>query len=220
MNDGGQTAGYSHHYIAGVYKGPRAVRWSATGSVTELASLGTDGSSVTLTNAYSINNAGQTVGSAQKYVNGAFRGSRGVLWDVAGNASELSPLGTDGALTMTNASWINSHGQIAGSALNYQNGGSGAEHAVYWRSDGVVVDLNTLILPSSNWILKSANSITDNGWIAGLGLFDPDGPLGPLSAYQRGFVLNLGSAAVTPEPQMLVLSASAGLMLLARQRRK
>ncbi|MCC7203842.1 MAG: hypothetical protein IT441_02090, partial [Phycisphaeraceae bacterium] len=50
--------------------------------------------------------------------------------------------------------------------------------AVVWGTDGLPIDLNTLIDPTRGWLLTSANEITDNGWIVGQGMFDPDGPGG------------------------------------------
>jgi hypothetical protein len=50
--------------------------------------------------------------------------------------------------------------------------------AVYWGADGAAIDLNTLIDPNSGWLLGAAYDISDSGWIAGTGPFDPDGPGG------------------------------------------
>src|SRR5205823_2718865 len=51
-------------------------------------------------------------------------------------------------------------------------------------------DLNTLISPSSGWTLTEARAISDSGWVAGYGMFDPDGA-GSLAAYQRHFLLDI-----------------------------
>jgi hypothetical protein len=56
--------------------------------------------------------------------------------------------------------------------------------AAYWDLNGKAVDLNTLIDPASGWRLTSANSISDTGWIAGYGYFDPGGPNGQVEYYR------------------------------------
>jgi hypothetical protein len=77
--------------------------------------------------------------------------------------------------------------------------------------DNTVADLNTLIDPASGWLLTEARTISDTGWIAGMGRFDPDGP-GPLEAYDRLFLLQI------PEPGSLGLAAMAAVLLLTRRR--
>ena len=72
-----------------------------------------------------------------------------------------------------------------------------------WKTDGVAIDLNTLIDPASGWTLTSALGISNTGWISGIGVFDPDGPGGE-SGYQRLFVMHM---VPEPTPPLLVLPA-------------
>jgi PEP-CTERM motif len=92
----------------------------------------------------------------------------------------------------------------------FVNGVSVGNHAVAWVNS-VAIDLNTLIDPSSGWTLSRASSISDNGWIMGLGIFDPDGP-GGLGAYNRPYVLHI------PEPSSALLLATGILVALRRRR--
>jgi hypothetical protein len=88
--------------------------------------------------------------------------------------------------------------------------------AVLWKSDGVAIDLNTLIDPGSGWILNFAYGISDTNWVSGVGLFDPDGA-GPLGAYDRAFLLDVSSAVPEPIFGGAVLPLFA---LVSRRRRR
>jgi hypothetical protein len=79
----------------------------------------------------------------------------------------------------------------AGTAVGY----AGAS-AVYWGADAVPVDLNTLIDPASGWRLEYALDISDTGWIAGIGRFDPNGA-GGQAAYLRHFLIHVPMTAST-----------------------
>ncbi|MEA2735969.1 MAG: hypothetical protein QOE14_2420 [Humisphaera sp.] len=194
INTAGQIAGVATKYVGGISKGPRGVRWDASGAALELGVLGTDASGNGWGYALSINNAGQTAGIVEKYQGGAFVGMRGVRWNAAGTPLELPHLGVgSNGVTHTDARWINASGQVAGSALTFSGGSFVAEHATVWNADGSVVDLNSLVSFGSGWVLTQARSISDSGWVAGLGQFDPDAG-GPLDPYQRHFLISVAPA--------------------------
>ncbi len=194
INTSGQVAGYSAKYTTSVSKGDRAVRWNATtGAATELANLGTDSSSTTYSYAFAINDAGQIAGRSYKYVGGVFAGDLAVRWDADGSAHELGNLGLSSTNTTTASAFaINSLGQTAGRCKLYVSGVDQGDRAVYWKADGSIVDLNSLISPSSNWTLTRSRGISDNGWITGFGMYDPDGA-GTVAPYQRQFLLNVNT---------------------------
>jgi hypothetical protein len=56
------------------------------------------------------------------------------------------------------------------------------------------VDLNTLIDPTIGWTLYKATDISDTGWIAGAGFFDPDGS-GGLREVRRLFLMRVPATA-------------------------
>lgn len=221
INDAGTVVGN----VGIVGQGGRPVRWDANSTdATALEVLGTSSSGETNGFAAEINEAGVIVGQVTKYTPaGVDRGPRAVRWDAGSTVvQELDVLGTfnGNGHTYSSAADINNANFTVGYARAYEVGGDfDFEHAVYWRPDGSVVDLNSLIDPNSGWSLNFANSISDTGWIAGEGLFDPDGA-GSIQPYVRGFVMRVPEAAV-PEPTgfVLTMATMAGLSLRRRRSR-
>jgi hypothetical protein len=190
LKNGGSALGY------------RAVRWDAGGvAATELGNLGTNASGSATDGAIAINDAGTIAGRAEKYnAAGVFLGGRAVRWNSGQTAAiELGNLGTDANGTTTTdiglARPMNAASTIVGTAKKYDAAGNFlGNRAVYWGANAAAVDLNSLIDPASDWILSSAAAISDTGWIAGNGQFDPDGP-GGQAAYDRMFLLQLPTLA-------------------------
>ena len=186
LKNGGSAFGY------------RAVRWDAGGvAATELGNLGTNASGSATDGAWAINDAGMIAGRAEKYSpTGTLLGSRAVRWNSGQTAAiELGNLGTDvGGKTTTDIGYprpMNAAGTIVGTAKKYDLAGNLlGDRAVYWGANATAVDLNSLIDPAGGWVLTGASAISDTGWIAGNGLFDPDGA-GGQAAYDRMFLLQL-----------------------------
>ena len=127
----------------------------------------------------------------------------------------LGNLGTNPAGFTNSAAYaINEAGVAVGYALGYDEPVAGLLSAVYWGLDGVAVDLSALIDPASGWTLNYATAISNTGWIAGNGLFDPDGD-GGQAAYDRLFLMHVSAAAI-PEPANVALF---GVALLGVARR-
>jgi probable HAF family extracellular repeat protein len=147
-----------------------AFAWKA-GVMTDLHALG--GVPGRNSHAAAINEAGVIVGDADPvadfldYQNAA-------VW-VDGQLSFLPDLGDVGGVIESFARGINDHGVIVGTSITP----SFEAHAVMWR-DGQCLDLNSLILPGSEWLLTNAFAISNEGRIVGEG-FTPEG--------QRPFVL-------------------------------
>jgi hypothetical protein len=196
LNSAGTAIGYAFkHDEAGAYQGTVPVRWEASGTAAiELESP------LTLTglqfgDARAINDSGVAVGYVQtspSFPSDEF-GSRAARWDGSGTAVTL--LGTLGVAPngegLSDALAINSSGLIVGTATRYNEGSGFSEfRAVYWREAVTPVDLNSLIDPASGWVLTHAYAVSDTEWIAGDGLFDPDGA-GGQDAYGRHFLLQL-----------------------------
>jgi hypothetical protein len=209
INTAGTVVGQATKSSGGTNLGDRAVRWNASGTTaTELGNLGTDSSGVTNSNAYAINTAGTAVGGAEKYTGGGIDlGTRAVRWDASGTAAiELGNLGTDGnGITNSYAYAVNSAGVAVGVAEKYSGGTNLGYRPVLWNSNGVAIDLNTLIDPAIGWTLNDAVGISDTNWVTGIGSFDPDGA-GPLNAYQRAFLLD-ASALHLPFPRLSLPAA-------------
>ena len=147
----------------------------------------------------SINASGQVVGDG------------GFLW------TPSTPNGTSGSTTPLGAGTvpfgINDSGQVTtvgGTAINASGQIVGGEHCCtpFLYSDGATTNLNTLIDPSSGWVLETANSINDSGWITGKGTIEGAG---------HAFLLT-----PVPEPSSLALVglAIAGLTGRSFNRRR
>jgi hypothetical protein len=184
-------------------------RWSPDGSVTLLELPPDAVASSSLSRIFDLNDSGTAVGRVATKTTG-FDGLRPVRWD-AGTAAPTM-LGLLGTPTDTTSAWalgVNSAGLAVGVQRPNSNSSDGI--AVLWGLDGVAVDLNTLIDPTSGWRLIEADSITDSGYIAGVGMFDPDGT-GPTAAYGRSFLIQV------PEPTALAVVGVAALLVKRRRR--
>jgi probable HAF family extracellular repeat protein len=78
----------------------------------------------------------------------------------------MSDLGGLGG-SFTQANGINEVGLIVGSS---RTPGDADTHAVIWTANGGIVDLNLLIPADSGWDLQGAQSISNNGKVAGAGI--------------------------------------------------
>jgi len=91
-----------------------------------------------------------------------------VLWRK--NGAEMIDLGVLPGDSCANAYYVNSRGQVVGTSENSDlcripTG----EHAFLWENDGPMIDLNSLILPSSSLQLVFAFAVNDEGEIVGVG---------------------------------------------------
>jgi hypothetical protein len=197
LNSAGTAVGYAFkHDAAGNYQGTVPVRWEASGTAAvELDTPGPTANGWRFGDARAINDSGVAVGYVQKppgFPTDEF-GSRAARWDASGTAvTLLSTLGVaPNGEGLSDALAINASGLIVGTSTRYNESlGFSEFRAVYWREATVPTDLNSLIDLASGWLLTHAYAVSDTGWIAGDGFFDPDGP-GGQDAYGRHFLLQL-----------------------------
>jgi len=196
VNDAGTAVGIADKYVSGTKVGIRAVRWDASGTAaTELGNLGLRSTGDTTAYAYAVNDAGTAVGWSAKYVAGSDVGARAVRWDASGTAAtELGNLGTDsGGYTSSQAYAVNGAGTAVGYADKYVSGSRVGSRAVVWLPDASALDLNDLgVVANPNdgtWVLTQAKALSEDGWVAGIGTFDPTG-VG--AAYSRNWVAQIG----------------------------
>jgi probable HAF family extracellular repeat protein len=195
VNSAGTAIGISGKFDVNLqYHGWRAVRWDANQiNPTELGTIGPDapGDTSAVNAAYAINTTGTTVGIATMHdSDGNSLGTRPVKWNAGGStATQLGLLGTNAqGITAGKAEDVNDNGGAVGVLSSYVNGNVGQHKAVYWRPNGAVIDLNSLIDPSSGWDLQDAVAISNTGWVTGWGYFTPSGSF---SYYNRQFLLQL-----------------------------
>jgi len=212
INEAGVAIGFATKFDAtGLNDGQRAVRWNAGSSIPiELQVLGTDPNGSTFSKAYTLNEVGTTVGWLEKYSGqGVDQGTRAVIWNPAGQVTELGLL--PGA-TSSKAFDISNSGVSIGSIVT-----PSSTAAVYWTNTGTAVDLNTLIAPTSGWRLEQALAVSDTGWIAGIGKFD-DGPGGAPEPYDRVFMLQLPTTVNMPGDYNLSGQVDAADYVIWRKR--
>jgi probable HAF family extracellular repeat protein len=199
INDAGQIVGGATTATSANEHAFRMV--NADSEMEDLGTLGADYSY-----AYSINNVGQVVGSSWISTNTY----RAFLWTPGENMVNLGTLG--------GYSWaygINDWEQIVGKA--HQSSGSTDSRAVLWENRQIV-DLNTLIDPTSGWVLEVARGINNAGQITGYGDFagqtrgflltptadEPDGDFDGNGIVQLGdhavYIDCLGGPDVDPDP--------------------
>src|SRR5260221_386959 len=140
VNSSGQVTGDSGH--AFLYDGT-------------LHDLGTFGGTYSF--AWGINGSGQVAGTAFLTFDAAYHA---FLYD--GMIHDLGTLGGSSSEGLG----INANGQVTGFSLTT---GDAAQHAYLYDSAHGMVDLNSLISPSSGWTLYEGNAINDSGQITGFG---------------------------------------------------
>jgi hypothetical protein len=173
INDRGDVVGYGPASQTGQH-GDRAYRWAGGGTAaTELGNLGTTDFQLfgwSNVYAYSINETGDAVGWAEKYVSGVYKGSRAVVWPAGATAAvELLTLGVSpSGNTGTEAFSINNLGDVVGNAAAYSGTNALGKRAVVWHAGGLApIELPNLGLDVAGNPSTSAIAINDAGDIVG-----------------------------------------------------
>jgi probable HAF family extracellular repeat protein len=165
INDEGQAIGSSglcsNTALPPFVGGPQAahaVLWDQDGSPHDLGGL-VRGAAINLPGG--INERGEVVGGAQSS-NGA---PHAFLWTQETGMQDLGALSGDFLSAAPCCHTINNKRQVVGFSIP---GPLGSGRAFLWEN-GVMTDLNTLILSDSPWYLLEATSINDAGEIVGWG---------------------------------------------------
>jgi probable HAF family extracellular repeat protein len=167
INQGGHVTG--DYLVPG---GTSAYFWDGT-----IHYLGTLGGA--MASGRSINAAGQVAGYSD--LDSGF--IHAFLWD--GTMHDLGTL--DGGFSL--AYGINATGQVVG-----QDANNGSSRAFVYDAANGMIDLNSLIDPTSGWHLVSAAAINDAGQITGYGFVSSTGYWGAY-IFDEGMVLDLGTVA-------------------------
>ena len=141
----------------------QAVQFSeGTNLLLNLGDVGTFFGSRTLSEALSVNSAGQVVGYVKDGSSAPFAKAYTPFLYAYGSATNLGGLGGN----MASANDINNNGLIVGTSTVVD----GSFHAFVFVSGGMV-DLNSVISSGgSGWVVTSANAVNDSGVIVGEGL--------------------------------------------------
>ena len=197
VNDSGQVAGYSetssgstHALLSDLNGGP----------LKDLGTLGGNNS-----RGYGVNTSGQVAGYSETSSGDSHAFLSGP------NGVGLTDLGTFPGTTSSYGNSVNDSGQVVGLA-NTPKGGNLA----FLYENGTMIDLNTLIDPTSGFILNVATNISDTGFIIGSGTNK--------SGIQEAFLLTPTDINPVPEASTTVslglLLALGGVMIAAKRKKQ
>lgn len=185
INDSGLVVG-------DLFAGPVMAMAYDSVNLTPPVPMGTLGGN--LSRAFAVNNAGEAVGFSAD----ANNQWHAFVWDAANGMTNLGAAAI--GANESRAFDINNHGTVVGQ-LNF----NGVFRAFCWI-DGSIIDLNSLLSPSSGWVLQSANGVNDAGWITGEGLFNGE---------RRAYLLRH-----VPEPAGALVAATACIAAVFRRGRR
>ena len=140
--------------------GPHAVLWESDGTPRDLGNLG----STALNMALSVNNRGDVVGVSALYPDSSpFGGSHAFLW--TGKLGAMRDLGTLPGDVQSVGQGINESGQVVGVSFDQH----GNPRPFLWQN-GVMRDLNELVVGGAHLYLLFGPTINARGDIAGFGV--------------------------------------------------
>jgi probable HAF family extracellular repeat protein len=201
LNDWGQAAGTSSINSVGTM---HAFYFSNTTGMIDLGTLGG-----TSSNAVGINLSGEVVGSSQ--TTSGF--SNAFVW----NSGTFSDLGTLGG-NQSYGEAINDSGMVVG--YSWTAGNTITHGFVY--SNGVMVDLNSILSLGSEWTVTGAYGINDAGQILATADYageDYAVELNPVAQSAQARLLSVQPLSV-PEPSAFQLVGFGALLVFANRMRR
>ncbi|HVT81209.1 MAG TPA: hypothetical protein VHM90_11185 [Phycisphaerae bacterium] len=195
VNNTGTAVAFADKYTAGTLVGMRSLRWNAAGGF-ELGTLGDNGSGVTTSHPYAINNPGVAVGYAYVFSGATFNGYRAVRWDAGSTAATaLGNLGLSASGgTLAQAIAINDAGTTVGYASKMSSTFNFGFRAVRWDAGTTVAtELGNLAASATGSSDTQAFAINASGTAVGLG----DKFIGPADKGSRAIRWDAGSTLAT-----------------------
>jgi probable HAF family extracellular repeat protein len=185
---------------AGEATGHISVLSSVTGAPVTHAFI-YDGSMHDLGEVPGLNNSFGSAINATGWVTGDLANSDGSVRHAFLFNGQMNDLGTLPGFDLSSGYGINDKGQIVGSGYNAGPiGDPNQSHAFIYDNEDAIVDLNSLISPTSKWILSSAFAINDSGQITG-------------SGYHNN-VFHAFLLTPVPEPSTIVLAGLSAVAIL------
>jgi len=178
VNNSGVAVGYARKYVDSTNVGYRSVRWSGSGTATELGDMGTNAAGYTDAYSRDINNVGMVVGYAKKYVLGTDMGQRAVRWDTSNTIpTELGGLGsTSDGYTTSSAYAVSQVGTVVGYATKYVDGTDKGSRAVRWEAGSTAAtELGILSAESTGFSFAWAYAVNNGSTAVGIAYEYVDG---------------------------------------------
>jgi len=197
MNSSGVIVGKVNRDANNLGLGLDSVRWDANGNIALLGNLGTDSDGRYGDFVEDLNESGEMFGTIQKFdQDGNYLNLRAVRWDPQTlDAIEMETDTNADGIGLSRGYEANEQNLLVGSMFVFgESTGIFDTRAMAWMADGSRVNLNDLDLVHGDpgeWTLTFAIGLSEDGWVTGQGMYDPDGA-GQMSAVGRGWVGQLG----------------------------
>ena len=213
LGSDGYIYGFSTIYQSGFSRGSRAARWSPSGAVESLGSLGTTTSGSGNSKALFMDSLGRVIGTSSKIVNSTSYGNHAFVWTSSGGMIDLghiapSATGSSNSIPMA----ADGLGNIYGMVDVYSGASFTGQVPFVWKPDTGMQSLQSAIgstLPEGMTLLNITG--VSSGFIMGEATMS--------NGMRVSYAIKPFGVAAVPEPGTM-LALSAGVAALLRKRRK